>query len=165
MRERRLPHIVLGCIALFFIIAIAWASFFQIEEVARGEGRVITRSQVQVITNLEGGIIAELLVREGDVVKKGDPLIRIDPTRFEAAFKEGEQGSAALKAKVARLTAEAQRGAFNMPADVRKMSPVMAERETSLYRARASEQAAKTQVLRQQLTRFRTHAQTWGQGP
>src|SRR5687768_17209236 len=110
LRERRLPHIMLGTIALFFIIAVAWAAYYEIEEVARGEGRVITQSQVQVITNLEGGIIAEILVREGDLVKKNDPLIRIDPTRFEAAFKESEQTQAAFKARIARFSAETQRG-------------------------------------------------------
>ena len=151
MRSRRLPHVLLASVVLFFLIAIAWAAFFEIEEVARGDGRVITQSQVQVITNLEGGIIAEILVREGDIVKKGDPLIRIDPTRFEAAYKEGEQSSLALKARIARLTAEAQRGAFSMPADVRKGSPTQGERENALYRARQAELATKNQVLREQL--------------
>ena len=151
LRERRLPHVLLGTVVLFFVVAIAWAAFFEIEEVARGDGRVITQSQVQVITNLEGGIIAEILVRDGDVVKKGDPLIRIDPTRFDAALKEGEQGETALKARLARLRAEAQRTPFSMPAEVAKLNPVIASQETSLYRARAAEQAAKTQVLRQQL--------------
>lgn len=151
LRERRLPHIMLGSIVLFFAAAIAWAVFFDIEEVARGDGRVITRSQVQVITNLEGGIIAEILVREGDVVKKGEPLIRIDPTRFDAAYKEGEQGALALQARVARLTAEAQRSGFAMPPEVKKGNPALAEREASLYRARQSEMSAKAQVLRQQL--------------
>ena len=151
LRERRLPHIMLAAIALFFVAAIVWAVSFDIEEVARGDGRVITRSQVQVITNLEGGIIAEILVREGDVVKKGEPLIRIDPTRFDAAFKEGEQGALALQARIARLTAEAQRSAFVMPPAVKKANPGLAEREASLYRARQSEMSAKAQVLRQQL--------------
>lgn len=151
LRERRLPHVLLAGVVLFFVIAIGWAAYFEIEEVARGEGRVITQSQVQVITNLEGGIIAEILVREGDVVKKDDPLIRIDPTRFAAAYKEGEQTEFALRARIARLTAEAQRATFSMPAEVRKGNVTLAERETSLYRARAAEQAAKVQVLRQQL--------------
>lgn len=151
VRERRLPHVMLACVTLFLVAAVAWAAYFDIEEVARGDGRVITQSQVQVITNLEGGIIAEILVREGEVVKKGEPLVRIDPTRFDAAYKEGEQGSLALKARIARLSAEAQRSAFSMPADVMKGAPRLADRETSLYRAKQAELAAKNQVLRQQL--------------
>lgn len=151
MKSRRLPHILLASIVLFFVIVIAWAAFFEIEEVARGEGRIITRSQNQVITNLEGGIIAEIMVREGETVKKGHPLVRIDPTRFEAAYKEGEQSAVALRARLARLTAEAQRAPFRMPAEVAKGNPTVAERETALYRARQAELAAKVQVLRQQL--------------
>ena len=152
VEERRLPHVLLGSIALFFVLALLWAAFFEIEEVARGDGRVITRSQVQVVTNLEGGIIAEIFVREGDVVQKDQPLMRIDPTRFESAYREGEQGAAALKAKVARLSAEVNRTPLAMPADVQKLNPVVARDETALYRARQAEQSAKTQVLRQQLT-------------
>ena len=137
MRSRRLPHLLLAMIALFFTLALAWAAFFEIEEVARGEGRVVTQSQVQVITNLEGGIISEILVREGDTVTKGDPLIRIDPTRFESAYKEGEQNALGLKAKIARLTAEVNRASFRMPPDVARGNPTLAERETGLYRARS----------------------------
>lgn len=151
MRGRRLPHVLLASIILFFLIAVLWATFFEIEEVARGEGRIITQSQVQLVTNLEGGIIAEILVREGDAVKKDDPLIRIDPTRFEAAYRESEQAALALKAKIARLTAEAQGGGFAMPAGVKKGSPTQADREIALYRARQAELATKNQVLRQQL--------------
>ena len=151
LTERRLPHLLLAAVALFFVAALAWAALFQIEEVARGEGRVITRSQVQVITNLEGGIISEILVREGDVVQKDQPLVRIDPTRFEAAYREGEQGAVALKAKVTRLTAELNGSSFAMPADVQKGNPTVAQREAALYRARQAELGTKTQVLRQQL--------------
>src|SRR3972149_6922823 len=114
IRERRLPHALLIGTALFAVIAIAWAAYFEIDEVARGDGRVITASQVQPVTNLEGGIIAEILGREGDVVQKDQPLIRIDPTRFVAAQREGEQGTLALKAKIARLAAESNRAAFSI---------------------------------------------------
>lgn len=161
LRDRRLPHVLLAAVVVFVVLAIAWAAYFEIEEVARGEGRVITQSQVQQITNLEGGIIAEILVREGDVVKKGDPLIRIDPTRFDAALKEGEQSAVALKARIARLSAEAQRGNFSIPADVRQANPTIADRESALYRARAAEQAAKVQVLKQQLAQRESELKEW----
>ena len=151
-RERRFPHVLLIGITLFFALALAWAAYFEIEEVARGDGRVITRSQVQVVTNLEGGIISEIMVREGDTVQKDQPLMRIDPTRFVAAFREGEQGSLALKAKIARLSAEVNRTAFSMPADVQKGNPVVAQQESALYRARQVELGTRTQVLRQQLS-------------
>lgn len=142
---------LLAAVAIFFVLAIAWAAYFEIEEVARGDGRVITKSQVQVITNLEGGIISEILVREGDVVQKDQPLMRIDPTRFVAAHREGEQGALALKARVARLTAEANRAALSMAPDVKQANPELAEREAALYRSRQAELSTKTQVLRQQL--------------
>ena len=84
-------------------------------------------------------------------MNKGDPLIRIDPTRFESAFKEGAQNALGLKARIARLNAEANRAAFRMPPEVVKGSPTIAERETALHRARQSELTNKVQVLRQQL--------------
>lgn len=152
MRERRLPHVLLISVAVFFVLAMVWAAYFQLEEVVRGDGRVITKSQVQLITNLEGGIIAEVMVREGDVVKKDQPLMRIDPTRFIAAYREGEQGSLVLKAKIARLTAETNNSALSMPADVQKGNPAVSQQEPALYRARQAEMATKRQVLTEQLT-------------
>jgi membrane fusion protein, adhesin transport system len=149
--EKRLPHVVLAVMIVFTVAAVAWAAWFDIDEVAHGEGRVITRSQVQVITNLEGGIIQEILVREGDVVRKDQPLIRIDDTRFVSAYREGEQGTLALKAKIARLNAEARHSAFVMPEDVAKGNRLIADRERSLYQARQAEYATRVQVLRQQL--------------
>jgi adhesin transport system membrane fusion protein len=151
LRERRLPHVLLTGIALFFTLALTWAALFEIEEVARGDGRVITKSQVQTVTNLEGGIIAQVMVREGDVVKKDQPLIRIDPTRFIAAYREGEQGSLVLKAKIARLRAEANQKVLAMPVDVQKGNPTAAQQEPALYRARQAELASKKQVLSEQL--------------
>ena len=149
--EPRLPHVLLVAVVLFFLLTLAWAAYFKIEEVARGDGRIITRSQVQVVTNLEGGIIAEIFVREGDVVQKDQPLMRIDPTRFVAAYRESEQSSLALKAKIARLTAEVNRTSLSMPAEIQKGSAVVAQHEIGLYRARQAELATKSQIFRQQL--------------
>lgn len=150
-RERRWPHALLFVLAAFFLAALGWAAFFEIDEVARGDGRVVTRSQVQVVTNLEGGIIQDILVREGDRVRKGEPLVRIDPTRFASAYREGEQGALALKAKIARLSAEVRQTALAMPGDVVKGNRVIAERERTLFEARRTEYATRAQVLREQL--------------
>lgn len=148
---RWLPHALLATIAAFFVVALAWAAWTDVEEVARGEGRVVTQSQTQLIQNLEGGILAEILVREGDVVEKDQVLMRIDPTRFVAAFRENEQGNLALKAKIARLQAEAGGGALDMPREVTAAAPALAAQERALYQARQSDLAARSEILRQQL--------------
>ncbi|GHG93867.1 HlyD family efflux transporter periplasmic adaptor subunit [Pseudodonghicola xiamenensis] len=88
------------------VIAILWASIAQISEITRGFGTVIPMRRMQVIQSLEGGILSELLVNEGDIVKEGDILVRIDRTRFLSAFRETEAEIATLKAEIARLEAE-----------------------------------------------------------
>jgi len=151
-REARwLPHALLAAIVAFFAFALAWAALTQLDEVARGEGRVITQSQVQLIQNLEGGILAEILVREGDIVAKDQVLIRIDPTRYVAAYREGEQTALALKARIVRLEAEANGTRFAMPAEVSKGSPALAAHERSLFETRRRDLAGKNEILRQQL--------------
>lgn len=148
---RWLPHALLGAILAFFVFAFGWAALTELDEVARGEGRVITRSQIQLVQNLEGGILAEILVREGDVVEKDQVLMRIDPTRFVSAFREGEQGVLGLKAKIARLAAEADGVRFAMPGEVEKGSPVLAAQERSLHETRRRDLATRSAILQQQL--------------
>jgi adhesin transport system membrane fusion protein len=148
---RWLPHALLASMAAFFAAALAWAAFTDVDEVTRGEARVITRTQVQVVQNLEGGIVSEILVREGDIVAKDQVLMRIDPTRFAAAFREGEQGAFALKAKIARLAAETAGARIDMPADAGTGSPVIAAHERTLYQARQRDLSAKNDILQQQL--------------
>ncbi len=150
-RTRWLPHALLAAILAFFAFALGWAALTELDEVARGEGRVITHSQVQVVQNLEGGILSEILVREGDVVEKDQVLIRIDPTRYVAAFREGEQGALALKARIARLDAEANGTRFAMAAEVTRASPSLAAHERALYDSRQREVAGRNEILRQQL--------------
>jgi len=145
---RWLPHALLGTMVALCLVALAWAAFTQIDEVVRGDAKVITQSQTQVVQNLEGGIVSEILVREGDTVERDQVLMRIDPTRFAAAFREGEQGAAALRAKVARLAAEASGGRFDMPKDV---PTELARHERAFYETRQHDLAAKNEILRQQL--------------
>lgn len=150
--SRWLPHALLAIILGFFAFAFVWAVFTQLDEVARGDGRVITQSQVQLVQNLEGGILAEILVREGDVVAKDQVLIRIDPMRYVAAFRESEQAALALKARIARLDAEANGTPFAMPAEVEKGTPAIAAHEHALFESRRRDLAAKSGILLQQLT-------------
>ena len=100
---------------VFLVVAIVWASSAELDEVTRGEGAVVPSSREQVIQSLEGGILAELAVREGDVVEKGQVLLRIDDTRSGASLREGQVKSHGLRAEIARLQAEASVPGRNSP--------------------------------------------------
>ncbi|OXE27881.1 hemolysin secretion protein D, partial [Vibrio parahaemolyticus] len=82
-----------------------WASWAQIDQVTVGQGKVIPSSQIQVVQNLEGGLVKEILVKEGQLVKKGQQLLLIDDTRFRSDYREREQQVANLTASVLQLSA------------------------------------------------------------
>ncbi|MDW6019553.1 HlyD family type I secretion periplasmic adaptor subunit [Vibrio plantisponsor] len=98
-------RVMLWVMIAFFIAASAWASWAEIDQVTRGQGKVVPSSQVQVIQNLEGGLVKQILVREGEQVQKGQQLILIDDTRFRSDFREREQQVANLTANVLQLSA------------------------------------------------------------
>ncbi|AAW88238.1 putative RTX transport membrane fusion protein RtxD [Aliivibrio fischeri ES114] len=99
--------ILLWVIVVFFGIAIGWASWAEIDKVTVGQGKVIPSSQLQVVQNLEGGLVKEMLVKEGDQVEKGQQLLLIDDTRFRSDFRE-------RKKQLINLTASAQQLAASM---------------------------------------------------
>jgi adhesin transport system membrane fusion protein len=137
MQESRpLAMAVLYLTAFFIIVALAWAAYATLDEVAIGTGRVIPSSQVQLIQNLEGGILAELSVTEGKLVEKDQVLLRIDDTRFTSTVREAQARRLSLLASVARLTAEAKGGALVFPEEVRREAPHLARNETELYASR-----------------------------
>ncbi|ODP99361.1 MULTISPECIES: HlyD family type I secretion periplasmic adaptor subunit [Salinivibrio] len=98
-------RVLLWTIVLFLVVATAWASQAQLDKVTVGQGKVIPSSQLQVVQNLEGGLVKALLVKEGDKVKKGQRLILIDDTLFRANFREREQELLGLRADKLRLQA------------------------------------------------------------
>ena len=98
-------RILLWSCFVFFVVAIIWAAWAQLDEVTSGQGKVIPSRQLQVVQNLEGGIIKEIFVKEGEVVHPGQELMRIDDTRFRSDFREREQELVSLKGDVARLRA------------------------------------------------------------
>lgn len=88
---------------LFFILWAAWA---RVDEITRGQGQVVPTSRQQSIQSLEGGIIARLLVEEGQIVEAGQPVVELDKTRFRSAFLESKSEARGLQAAIARLEAE-----------------------------------------------------------
>ena len=83
-RQLRNANIVLYLICLFWIVILVWANFATLEEVTKAQGRVVASSKIQVIQNLEGGIIKEIMTKTGQSVSSGDPLIVFDSTKFES---------------------------------------------------------------------------------
>jgi adhesin transport system membrane fusion protein len=114
---------------------LAWASRAELEEVTRGNGRVIPSSREQVIQSLETGVLTELLVREGDRVERDQPLLRIDDTRASALYRELQGKVGALGAQAARLRAEAYGGALQFPPEAMRV-PALVRRETEAFAAR-----------------------------
>ena len=99
-------RLVIQTVVLSLFIAIGWAAIAQINEITRGDGRVVPLRRLQSIQSLEGGILAELHVSEGDIVQEGQLIARLDPTRSETAFNATQAEITALKAETMRLEAE-----------------------------------------------------------
>ncbi len=114
---------ILWFVLIFLIVAVVWAYFSETDQATRGSGRVIPSRQVQVVQNLEGGILEEILVDVGEVVDRGQLLLKIDDTRFSAPYQESRYKYLSLLAKVARLKAETTGGSFELPEKVLKENP------------------------------------------
>jgi membrane fusion protein, adhesin transport system len=129
-------NIVLYLIAAILAGGLIWAKLAHVEEITRGEGTVVARSGDQVMQSLEGGILETLNVREGDLVKKGQLLAKIDPTRAETSYREAWVKAIGLKATIARLRAEAYATPLAFPEDVQKDGQEQITQETKAYDAR-----------------------------
>ena len=92
---------------LLTAVAITWASTSKVDEVTQAEARVITSNRDQVVNSLEGGLLAGMLVSEGDTVTKGQAIVQLEPTRFESQYAEGMSKQIALKAALSRARSEA----------------------------------------------------------
>jgi adhesin transport system membrane fusion protein len=152
MGARRSSHLILWGTVLFLFVALIWAANATLDEVTHGQGKVIPSSKLQIVQNLEGGILTELFVKEGDMVDKDQPLLQLDDTRFSSNYRETRTKYLALTARKARLTAEIEERPYEAPAEVVQEYPQLATNEQDLYRSRQSELASNIVVLNQQET-------------
>jgi len=140
--------VVTGFVLTFFI----WAYFAELERTVRGMGRVVPSSQLQIVSNLEGGIVEAILVRQGQLVRTGDPLIRLDRTQSGAEFGSGEATLSALLVKIARLRAEVEGRNPTYPA---ASNPVTADQiriEQSLHFSRMADLSSMSAAAQARLT-------------
>lgn len=141
--------------ALLLGILFVWAAFAKVDEVTKGEGRVIPSSQLQVVQSVDGGVVEELKVREGQEVKAGALLLRIDPTRFESTLRDNRSQYLALRIKAARLDALINETDFAPPAAEAAEAPELVAREQALFESSRAELEAGIGITRQQLEQRR----------
>ncbi|WP_348959363.1 HlyD family type I secretion periplasmic adaptor subunit [Enterobacter cloacae complex sp. Mu1197] len=137
LKEHRLPRSTLVAWSLFalLVVFIAWASLFHLDEVTTGSGKVIPSSHEQVIQSLEGGIIHSLMVREGDIVERGQQLAQLDRTKTESSVLESESRLNAALATAARLKAEVNDTELTFPEELDD-DVELVKQETALYQSR-----------------------------
>ena len=144
-------HIILWLTVLFVIIFLVWANFAELDEVTRGSGKIIPSSQIQVIQNLEGGILAEILIKEGQLVEKGQLLLKLDAIRFSSSYNEIKLKYYELLAKVARLTAEINKTDITIPEEVQLKAPDIIANARQLLVSRRNELVANKNILNEQI--------------
>lgn len=145
-------HVLLYAIGALLLFFIVWASFANVDEVARGEGKVVPSSEVQVIQNLEGGIVDEFLVKEGDQVKEGQVVLRMHDIQAKADYGSTYQKYLSLLAATTRLQAEADGKEPVFPEEVVKGAPDSVRAEQAAYEANKRQAAQQADVLKNQLS-------------
>lgn len=156
--ELRTPRtarmLLLTSIALFATF-LTWAHFAILDEVKRGNGKVIPSRQTQVVQSLEGGIVQALLVQEGAMVQKDQALVNIADTKFAAELGEVRERRGAMAARVARLDAEANgRDSLVFPPELRLSALRAVDTEQSVFETRSRKIAQDVDVVSQQETRL-----------
>lgn len=142
--------LLFASLGLFFTFLI-WAHFAVLDEVKRGNGKVVPSRQTQVVQSLEGGIIADLLVMEGAIVEKDQALARIEDTNFAAQFGEIRERRGAMAARVMRLEAETEgRTSIKFPDELLQIAPRAVASEQSVFDAHARKLAQDMDVAQQQ---------------
>ncbi len=145
----------LRIILFFWVVAVTmllvWASLAEIDEIARGEGEIIPSGENQMIQNLEGGIVEEILVKEGEHVEVGQLLVKIDNQKSKSTFSSNEIKADALEARVVRLRAEASGQKFDVDASMRQRVPQLIANEESLYKTNIQQLNSRINALNEQL--------------
>ena len=156
MTDDELPlhrHFILVSLFLFFVVFVLWASFATLDETARGEGQIIPAGEVQVIQNLEGGIVDAFMFKEGDMVKKDDVIMRLRDVGAQSDLGTNEARYMGLMAAIIRLQAEVDgKSSLEFPEDVMKKSPQSITEELNAFRANRDKLQGQISVLEQQLS-------------
>ncbi|RUW61888.1 HlyD family type I secretion periplasmic adaptor subunit [Mesorhizobium sp. M7A.F.Ca.US.008.03.1.1] len=141
-------------IGALFVVFVAWASFAEVDEIARGDGKVIPASKTQIIQASEAGVVQEIAVTIGQIVKKNDLVIRLDNTLNTSSLGEQQAKARALEVRIARLKYEQAgnlSGPFPCPQDIQSVAPQICDNEQKLLIARRGNFDNKLSVLKSRL--------------
>lgn len=152
----RFAHILLFAIVSFFFLFFFWSNNADLDQVTRGEGKIIPSSQIQVVQHLEGGIVSDILVTEGDIVEKDQVIVRMENTFAETEARETRLRQYKLLGVLARLQAEFDGTiVINFPDEVAANAPDVVEDERQLFGARQSQLEQQIEILRDQAAQKR----------
>jgi adhesin transport system membrane fusion protein len=159
MTDEELPlhtHMLLIIICAFIFIFIIWANFATLDEVTKGQGKVIPTSEIQVISSLEGGIVDKFMVTEGQDVKIGQPLLQLRDIQAASDLGSNRDKYFALKARMERLQAEVDgKSSPNFTADVMTGAPQTVSEELQAFRTDQTNVMSQQQVLDQEVSQRR----------
>jgi len=145
-------RLLLRWVGLILLVFLLWAGLTRLDEVTRGEGKVIPSKQLQVIQSVDGGVITEIRVAEGQIVNAGEVLMKIDPVRFLSNLRENRAQYLALLAKVTRLKAVSEGTPFIPPEEIKAEIPEIVAQELQLYNSTKAEMDAQQHIAQQQLS-------------
>lgn len=145
-------HLLLLSIVAFFTLFIVWANFAKLDEVTRGDGKVVPSSQVQALQSLEAGIVEEFLVKEGDEVEVGQVLMRLSDIEASSDLGANKARYLGLLASITRLQAEAEgKTTVEFPKEVVEGAPQSVTEELNAFRANQQQLQGQTNIFQQQL--------------
>ncbi|HEX8526601.1 HlyD family type I secretion periplasmic adaptor subunit [Allosphingosinicella sp.] len=155
IKPKLASNVLLWGVVGFFVVFVIWAAFTELDKSVRAQGRVIASSQLQIVSNLEGGVVEQILVQPGQMVEAGAELVRLDPTMTSSELGSGQASVAALSAKIARLEAEVAGREPVYPAAADASSAEQIAIERSLHISRMAElgqltNAAQARVVQAQ---------------
>ncbi len=142
---------ILYTIVAITICLVIWAALSKIDEVTRGQGKVIPSQQVQVIQSQDGGVVTQILVKEGDIVKKGQLLVSLDQTRSQSSLRENLAEYRALVVKAQRLRAVADKTPFTPDPAMEESVPGIIDQEMALYKSSQEQLSLDKKIAEDQL--------------
>ena len=160
MNGGKYTRVMIWIFFIFILTLIVWAYYAKIDKMTRGVGKVVPSLELQYIQSYDGGIISEIFVHDGDIVHRGDKIVRIDDTDFKSKYMSGEVDLYALTAQMYRLEAEAQGTPFLVKEMDNEKLALKISLEKQLYNARQKTLEKKISILREKMIQKESELKT-----